>query len=135
MPRREFPRKIRAAAIARAAGRCEKCRAALKKGEAEVDHILPDVLGGEPILANAMVLCTACHAEKTAADVRRARKADRQRDKASGAIRPSGKIRNAGFAPSGKPKHERTTLPPRALYSRPGWIAVQTNIAEKRDSE
>lgn len=135
MARREFPRKVKAAAIARAAGRCERCNAALKKGEAEVDHILPDVLGGEPVLANAQVLCSACHAGKTAGDVRRVRKADRQRDKASGAIRPAGKIRNAGFAPSGKPRHERAPLPPRALYSRPGWIAVQTAANEERDSE
>lgn len=92
MPRREFPRKIRQAAIDRAAGHCERCKAVLKPGEAEVDHILPDILGGEPVLTNAQTLCRVCHAEKTAADVRRTRKADRQRDKASGAIRPKHSI-------------------------------------------
>lgn len=34
MARREFPRKIKAAAIARAAGHCEKCKAVLKPREA-----------------------------------------------------------------------------------------------------
>lgn len=92
MARKEFTRKIRQAAIERAAGRCEKCTATLKAGEAEVDHILPDVLGGEPILANAQVLCRICHAEKSADDIRRTRKADRQRDKNSGAVRPKQSI-------------------------------------------
>lgn len=88
MARKEFPRKIRQAAITRAAGKCEKCTAALKPREGEVDHILPDILGGEPVLANAQVLCRICHTAKSGDDIRRTRKADKQRDKASGAIRP-----------------------------------------------
>jgi 5-methylcytosine-specific restriction protein A len=97
MARREFTRKVKQAAIERAAGKCEKCSGALKPREAEVDHILPDVLGGEPVLANAQVLCRVCHAAKSADDIRRTRKGDRQRDKASGAIRPAGKLRSAPF--------------------------------------
>lgn len=113
MPRRDFPRKIKTAAIARAAGKCEKCQAALKPREAEVDHILPDILGGEPVLANAMVLCRPCHAEKTALDIRRTRKADRQRDKAIGAIKPKSKL----AAPPKQPKTSRhQALPPRAMF-------------------
>ena len=92
MSRREFSRKVKAAALARAAGKCDKCQAVLKPREGEVDHILPDILGGEPVLANAQVLCRPCHAEKTAADIQRTRKADRARDKATGAIRPTGKL-------------------------------------------
>lgn len=116
MPRRDFPRKVKAAAIARAAGHCEKCRAVLKPGEGEVDHILPDILGGEPTLTNAQVLCRVCHAEKTATDIRRTRKADRQRDRHSGALKPKGTIKSAGF-----PKRERPakpSLPPRQIYAR-----------------
>jgi len=109
MARREFTRKIRQAAIARAAGKCEKCTAALKPGEAEVDHILPDILGGEPVLANARVLCRPCHAEKTADDIRRTRKADRQRDKASGAVRPKQSIPS----PPKQPKPAPKAMPPR----------------------
>lgn len=136
MARREFSRKVKAAAIARAAGHCEKCKAALKPREAEVDHILPDALGGEPILANAQVLCAICHAEKTSNDIRRTRKADRQRDKESGAIRPDSKLRGRPFPPGAKAKHDRIRLPPRSLYSScPGWIAVQTATTEERDSE
>lgn len=111
MARQNFPRKVRQAAISRAAGRCDKCKAALKAGEAEVDHILPDVLGGEPILANAQVLCRVCHAAKTADDIRRTRKADRARDKASGAVRPS-----SSLSARNKPKPSKALtkqLPPR----------------------
>lgn len=108
MARHEFNRKVRAAAIARANGHCERCKATLKPGEAEVDHILPDILGGEPVLANAQVLCRVCHAEKTAADVRRTRKADRQRDKASGAIRPKGRIPSPPKSPKPAPKPDFT---------------------------
>lgn len=116
MPRREFPRKIKAEAIKRANGKCEKCGAALKPREAEVDHILPDVLGGEPILANAMVLCRVCHTAKTGDDIRRTRKGDRQRDKASGAIKAKSKLaaspkqpkasRHAPMAPRNPFNHE-----------------------------
>lgn len=88
MSRREFSRKVRAAAFLRANGCCESCGAKLKVGEGEVDHILPDALGGEPTLENAQVLCRVCHKPKTAEDVRRIRKADRQRDKLSGAYKP-----------------------------------------------
>ena len=117
MARKEFTRKIRTAAIERAAGHCEKCKAVLKKGEAEVDHILPDVLGGEPILANAQVLCQQCHEEKTADDIRRTRKADRQRDKNNGAIKPSSKL----SAKDKQPKRLTKQLPPRKrdIFGRP----------------
>jgi 5-methylcytosine-specific restriction protein A len=110
--RKEFPRKVKASVIARANGRCEACGAALKPGEAEVDHILPDALGGKPDASNAMLMCKVCHNAKTVWDVRRVRKADRQRDKSTGAIRPKGRI------PS-PPKAERTgkaPLPPRIMF-------------------
>lgn len=83
----EFTRKIKAQIITRANGKCEKCSAILKAGEGEVDHILPCALGGEATVANGRLLCRACHVEKTAEDIRRIRKSDRQRDKASGALR------------------------------------------------
>jgi 5-methylcytosine-specific restriction protein A len=112
MPRKEFPRKVKAAIIDRAQGRCEACRASLKVGEGEVDHRLPDALGGKPELANGWLLCRACHKSKSGQDITRIRKADRARDKATGAIRPKGKI------PS-PPKAERAgkaSLPPRPLF-------------------
>jgi len=115
MPRREFPRKVRQAAIDRAKGHCERCKAALKTGEAEVDHILPDALGGEPVLANAMVLCVTCHRGpegKTTQDVRRIREADRTRDKHTGAVRPSSKLATRDKR---APKRLTKALPPRVV--------------------
>jgi 5-methylcytosine-specific restriction protein A len=105
MARKNFSRKVQAEANARAAGKCESCRANLKVGESEYDHILPDDLGGAATLANCQVLCRACHKSKTGHDVRRMRKADRQRDKATGAIRPKGRI-------PAPPKAERTQKAP-----------------------
>ncbi len=83
--RREFPRSVRRDVFLRANGCCEACGAKLKTGEGEVDHILPDALGGEPTIDNAQLKCRICHRAKSAEDICRIRKADRMRDKASGA--------------------------------------------------
>lgn len=91
MPRREFSRKIRAAVFLRANGCCEnpECGARLKTGEGIYDHVLPDALGGEPTEENCKLICATCNKAKTADDVRRIRKADRQRDKHTGAFKRS----------------------------------------------
>lgn len=108
----EFSRKIKAQIIARANGKCEKCSAMLKTGEGEVDHILPCALGGEATVANGRLLCRVCHVEKTAGDIKAIRKSDRQRDKASGAVRPK-----SALAGRKRPKTRSTkTLPPRAMF-------------------
>jgi 5-methylcytosine-specific restriction enzyme A len=116
--RLEFTRKTKATIIARAAGYCEACSAVLKPGEGEVDHILPCALGGEPTVANGRLICRVCHAEKTVNDIRSIRKADRSRDKATGAIAPKQKIKSAGFPVSEKSAARQTKipLPPRALF-------------------
>ena len=88
MNRRDhFTRKIIRHAKDRADGRCENrmCRAVLKTGEGEADHILPVEMGGESTLINCQILCRVCHAAKTKRDIQRIRKSDRQRDKFSGA--------------------------------------------------
>ncbi|WP_366142407.1 HNH endonuclease signature motif containing protein [uncultured Roseibium sp.] len=111
MPRLEFTRKTRAKAFERASGRCEKCSAKLKTGEAEYDHILPAELEGDNDLQNCQVLCRICHREKTTRDVQGIRKADRQRDSFSGAKKPKGRplpgSRNSKF----KRKMDGTVVP------------------------
>ncbi|MCF7645990.1 HNH endonuclease [Bacillus subtilis] len=110
--RMEFSRKIKALIIARANGKCEKCSAMLKTGEGEVDHILPCALGGEATVANGRLLCRVCHVEKTTDDIRRVRKSDRQRDKASGAVRSK-----SALAGRKRPKPALTkALPPRPMF-------------------
>jgi 5-methylcytosine-specific restriction protein A len=122
MARQEFSRKIKAAIIARAAGKCEKCSAVLKTSEGEVDHILPDALGGKPEIANGWLLCRVCHVEKTGHDIRRVRKADRQRDRQTGALAAVAKIKSAPFQKSTKSyrrqEHgDRPALPFKRLFA------------------
>jgi 5-methylcytosine-specific restriction protein A len=84
--RREFSAKTKVAAYERSQGRCEACALPLQTGRFHYDHVIPDGLGGEPVLENCMVLCTACHGAKTAgADVPRIAKMKRQKAKHLGA--------------------------------------------------
>lgn len=90
--RREFPKQVKRDAFLRAGGRCENksCRAFLTTGKFHYDHDIPDGLGGEPILDNCMVLCFACHGEKTRKrDVPAIAKAKRVSDKHLGIRKPS----------------------------------------------
>lgn len=89
--RREFPAKVKVAAFQRANGACEICGARLSVGKFRYDHQLPDALGGEPTLENCVVRCLPCDKPKTAADITRIRKSDRQRNAHLG-IRPKSKF-------------------------------------------
>jgi 5-methylcytosine-specific restriction enzyme A len=109
MTRREFTRKTKAQAFARSAGNCEVCGVRLSVGKFRYDHRLPDALGGEPTLENCVVQCDACDKPKTADDVRRIRKADRQRDRHTGALAKPSSIRSAGFAP--RPAQRKASAP------------------------
>jgi 5-methylcytosine-specific restriction endonuclease McrA len=82
MSRREFPARIRLAAFQRAGGICEApgCQTKLRPGDLYYDHIIPDALGGEPVLSNCQCLCKSHHDPKTATeDVPRIAKMKRQR--------------------------------------------------------
>lgn len=84
--RREFPAKIRAAAFQRSGGDCENCTARLYPAKFTYDHILPDWLGGEPMLGNCQVICSTCDKQKThKEDQPRIAKTKRIRDKHIGA--------------------------------------------------
>ena len=112
MSRANFTRKTLRQGYLRAHGCCEKCGAALKQGEGEGDHIVPADNGGGNDLANLQILCRVCHAEKTVKDVKGMRKAERARDKASGAMRSK-----TTFARAEKPQRTgKPKLPPRRMY-------------------
>jgi 5-methylcytosine-specific restriction protein A len=110
MPRaHNFTRKQRAQLALRANGCCELCGMKLKAGEGQADHILAVELGGESTIENGRWICHPCHKPKTADDIRRIRKADRQRDRHTGAM-PKSKtpIRSRGF-PKAPPQRRAST--------------------------
>lgn len=129
MARTEFSRATRRAALERSGHRCEasgprygfeegqRCNCDLSTGVI-FDHDVPDQLGGDASLENCRPICVTCNKFKTRGDIRQIRKSDRQRDKASGVIRPVGKIKSAGFAKSEKAarRQPKPALPPRPLY-------------------
>lgn len=101
MSRKEFPARVKAAALKRCMDsngvpRCEgvvfgqgeeprgttfyRCNVELRAGDTFFDHDKPDGLGGEPTLDNVKVLCGICHSYKTTTyDNPRMVKADNQR--------------------------------------------------------
>ncbi len=117
MTRQEFTRKTKRHIFDRANDKCERCKAALKTGEGEYDHVLPCALGGDNKPANGQLICNICHKDKTKKDVRKTRKADRARDRQSGALKTKNKISGKGFQKFKKAKRfEMPELPRRSIY-------------------
>lgn len=108
MSRREFSKQVKRDAFLRANGHCENaaCKGFLTLGKYHYDHDIPDGLGGEPILENCVVLCIACHKDKTTTkDVPAISKTKRIQDRQKGIKKPrtmtrwrrfDGSIREAG---------------------------------------
>lgn len=129
MRRTEFTRETRREALKRSGLKCEasgpryglaegqRCNCSLSLG-VQYDHDVPDQLGGDNSLENCRAVCIQCHKIKTRADIQQIRKSDRQRDKASGVIRPAGKLRSAPFPKSEKAARRvpKQPLPPRQLF-------------------
>jgi 5-methylcytosine-specific restriction enzyme A len=67
-------RQIRAFVKERDKGLCQPCR---KRGHitvgSECDHIVPDFEGGPTEEGNLQMICSECHADKTAQEAARAR--------------------------------------------------------------
>jgi len=108
MARREFPKSIKVQIVKRAMQNngvvyCETCGQQTK--QYEIDHKIPDAMGGEPIASNAVLMCKSCHKEKTRADVGAIAKAKRVEARNLG-IRKSGK----GFPRREKEKLELTKV-------------------------
>jgi 5-methylcytosine-specific restriction enzyme A len=94
---------------------CEGCGLPAKRWQ--IDHIVADSIGGNPVLANAQLLCEECFGIKNPVDTTIAAKAKRQEAAHLGAkLPPKKKIRSRGF-PKGPPKAPKIPIPPRiSLY-------------------
>ena len=121
--RREFPRSVRIEVVRRAVRNgivcCEKCGAFAKRYQ--IDHIIADALGGEPVLENAQLLCEFCYPPKNAADAEAIARAKRREAEFLSANPPPRRpLLSRGFSPTVQHTEEgwRTHhLPPRRLYA------------------
>ncbi len=85
----EFNRRQRIEIWTRSNGHCESCKAKLKVGEGEYDHIIAQGYGGENTVENGQLLCRPCHGKKTGIDKGVTEKVKRIRDKHNGVFPPS----------------------------------------------
>ena len=117
MARRNFSKQVKIACVKRAMKGaviyCEECGLPCKRYE--IDHVIADGIGGEPILENAKLLCEPCHDAKTKNDVAIIAKAKRVEAKHIGVTRPKQTIKNAGFLPIEKSQKikDKMPIPPR----------------------
>ena len=119
--RREFPRSIKVAVIQRATRGgsvyCEQCSGLAKRFQ--IDHIIADAIGGEPVISNAQLLCQACFEVKNPIDTKLAAKTKRRQDKHLGArpapVRP---MQSAPFPVSERAakREPKAALPPRSMF-------------------
>jgi 5-methylcytosine-specific restriction endonuclease McrA len=116
MARREFPKSVKVAAVKRATKNgevyCEQC-GVLCKSKWEIDHVIPDGLGGEPTLANAKVICRECHTEKTKGDVGKIAKAKRCEARSLGVRKTTPRINSPGFVRVDRNRPITTKIVPR----------------------
>src|SRR5215470_16979864 len=80
--RRTFSNEVKRLAWKRCNRQCQSCtRHVTGAGDIEFDHVIPWEISRDSSLGNCQVLCTDCHAEKTAAqDVPAMAEADRRAD-------------------------------------------------------
>lgn len=118
----EFSRTTKALAFQRANGKCEgeNCGARLTVGKYEYDHENPDGLTGDNSLGNCVVLCLACHRDKTRADVANIARAKRVQARHIGAKRAAYRpIQSAPFQKREKRARPLTKIVPRRdLFTR-----------------
>jgi hypothetical protein len=80
----------------------------------QIDHVIADAIGGEPVIENAELICESCYSVKNPADTSKAAKTKRIEAKSLGvkttARRP---IQSAGFVKAEPAKAEKLPIPPR----------------------
>ena len=125
--RRNFPKKVQTQVIKRAtvAGTvyCESCNLPTRRGDWQIDHVIPDGLGGEPVLENAKLICSNCWSLKNPQDTTKIAKAKEIEAKHLGArivkARPIQSAPMPKTERSAKRQH-KPSLPPRPLYIEAG---------------
>jgi 5-methylcytosine-specific restriction enzyme A len=122
--RREFPKSIKVQVVRRATHDfvvyCEKCHLPTKKFQ--IDHVIPDAIGGMPIIGNAELICEACYSVKNPQDTSTAAKTKRIEAKNIG-IKSVARwpIQSRGFAKTERQepaKANRLSMPPRRSIYR-----------------
>jgi hypothetical protein len=108
--RREFPRSVKVEVVKRAtkdnAVYCEKCALPAKRWQ--IDHVIADAHGGEPVLSNAELICEQCFSVKNPKDTTIAAKLKRIEAKALG-VRKTATMKTA----------KRDKAPPQARATKP----------------
>ena len=116
--RREFPRAVKVVIIKRAMREngviyCERCGLPTRKFQ--IDHVIADALGGQPVIENAELICDICYSVKNPKDASLAAKVKRQEAAHLSASMLKQKIKSRGFPQKDK-REPKTALPPLALY-------------------
>jgi 5-methylcytosine-specific restriction endonuclease McrA len=113
--RKAIPLPVRRAVRARSGGVCE--RSWCDSPARDLDHNIPQALGGPDTVENIIHLCGGCHAEKTKADVKAIAKADRQGAR-SGQQARRAKGKTAKIQSPGFDKTLKRTIPSKNKPSR-----------------
>lgn len=119
MARKSFTKKDRARIFEANKGCCHLCSQPIDgvREAWEIEHVIAWELTRDDSDENLRPAHKSCHKDKTHKQDRPAiNKAKSREAKHTGAARPEGKIKSAGFAKSSKPKHERVALPPRQMF-------------------
>lgn len=99
---------------------CHLCGGAITKPGWHADHVKPLKDGGENRESNLKPAHEPCHRKETARQAIERAPVERKKQKHSGAARPKGDIKSAGFAKAEKPTKPagKASLPPRRLFTR-----------------
>lgn len=89
MTRAHLSTKTRLDLFLKSKGQCQSCKTKISPGQYwDIDHVIPQALGGSNDPTNLQILCRACHRQKTNCyDVPRITKSKRQRARHLGAKR------------------------------------------------
>lgn len=123
-PDTKAPARVRDRVFERAGRVCHLCRLPIKvPAESwQLDHIVALVNGGANAESNLAPAHAHCHIAKTAVDVAEKAKVAKIRQKHTGARRPDGKIRSAGFPKADRGERApKQSLPPRQIYAVDLW--------------